>query len=71
MTAEDHAFVTAALDPETYGGSLLGTIYHYAVEQAGVDVADADAWKAEQEQLAARGKFYFACTQVCFAARRR
>ena len=71
VTADGHAFVTNALDPETYGGSLMGTIAQYAVDQAGADAADADAWKAEQKQLAARGAFYFACTQVCFGAQRR
>jgi arsenite methyltransferase len=71
VTAEGHAFVTNALDPETYGGSLMGTIAQYGVEQGGMDGADAQAWKAEQKQLATRGEFYFACTQVCFGARRR
>jgi arsenite methyltransferase len=71
VRADGYAFVTNALDAETYGGSLMGTIAHYAVEQGGMDGADAEAWKAEQKQLAARGEFYFACTQVCFAARRR
>jgi SAM-dependent methyltransferase len=70
VTIDGHAFVTAALDPETYGGSMMGTIHQYAVEQAGIDAADADAWKAEQQQLAASGEFYFACIQVCFTARR-
>jgi ubiquinone/menaquinone biosynthesis C-methylase UbiE len=71
VTAHGHAFVTNALDPETYGGSMMGTIAQYAVQQGGVDAADAEAWKAEQKQLAARGEFYFACTQVCFGARKR
>ncbi len=71
VTTEGHAFVTAALDPETYGGSMMGTIYQYAIEQGSIDATDAQAWKAEQKQLAARGEFYFACTQVCFGARRR
>jgi hypothetical protein len=71
VTADGHAFVTTALDPETYGGSLMGTICQYAVEHGGMDVADAEAWKAEQEQLTARGEFYFACAQVLFRARRR
>jgi hypothetical protein len=71
VTTDGHAFVTTALDPETYGGSMVGTISQYAVEQGGVDAVDAQAWKAEQKQLDARGEFYCACTQVCFAARRR
>jgi arsenite methyltransferase len=71
VTTDGHAFVTTALDPETYGGSMMPTISQYAVEQGAMDAADVEAWKAEQEQLAARGEFYFACTQVCFGARRR
>jgi len=36
-----------------------------------MDAVDAEAWKAEQKQLATRDEFYFACTQICFGARRR
>ena len=36
----------------------------------GMDPAEAEAWKAEQDQLAAKGDFYFACLQICFGARK-
>jgi hypothetical protein len=35
-----------------------------------MDSTEAAAWKAEQDQLAAHGAFYFACTQLCFGARK-
>ena len=31
---------------------------------------EAQAWVTEQQQLGARGEFYFASTQVCFTATR-
>ena len=65
-----HTFATTALDPETYGGALTPLIVQYAVEQGGMDAADAAEWKAEQDRLAARGEFYFACIQLCFGARK-
>lgn len=70
VTMEGHTFATTALDPETYGGGLTDLIVRYAVEQGGMDSADADAWHAEQRQLAADGRFYFACIQLCFCARK-
>jgi arsenite methyltransferase len=71
VNANGHAFVSTVLDPETYGGSLVGMITRYAVEQGGVDTAAVESWQAEQEHLSARGEFYFACVQVCFQARKR
>jgi len=70
MQAEGHAFATTALDPETYGGSLADLIVGYAVAQGGMDADDAAAWKAEQEELEARGEFYFAVVQCIFSARK-
>ena len=32
--------------------------------------AEARAWADEQRELAARGEFYFAVTQLCFTATR-
>jgi arsenite methyltransferase len=71
VSVNGHAFVTNALDPETYGGSLTAMVSRYAADQGGMDVADVEAWVTEQQQLAARGEFYFACVQVCFEARKR
>ena len=69
VTLAGHTFATTALDPETYGGAFTPLIVQYAVEQGGMD-ADDPAWKAEQDQLAARNEFYFACIQLCFGARK-
>jgi arsenite methyltransferase len=62
---EGHAFATAELSPETYGGATLPVIERY-VRQRGS--ADVDAWAAEQRALGERGEFYFACMQFCFGA---
>jgi arsenite methyltransferase len=70
VTMHGHPFATNALDPETYAGTITPLITQYAVEQGGMDSAEAAAWKAEQDQLAADGEFYFACLQVCFSARK-
>jgi arsenite methyltransferase len=68
VTVEGHAFTTIELDPETYGGSLIDVIAQYVAEQAGMDPDEVRAWRAEQEQLAANGEFYFSCVQCCFIA---
>jgi SAM-dependent methyltransferase len=70
VTIEGHAFATGQRDPETYGGALADLLPQYAVTQGGLDADDAEAWKAEQAELAARGEFFFACIQFCFAARK-
>jgi ubiquinone/menaquinone biosynthesis C-methylase UbiE len=70
VTMHGHTFATNALDPETHGGAIVPLVVQYAVEQGGMDSAEAAAWKAEQDQLAAHGKFYFACIQLCFGARK-
>jgi hypothetical protein len=33
-----------------------------------MDSDEVRAWRAEQEQLAANGEFYFSCVQCCFIA---
>jgi arsenite methyltransferase len=65
-----HAFATIHLDPETYGGSLTDLITHYAVDPGEMDVDAVQAWRAEQEDLAASGEFYFSCTQYCFTGQK-
>ena len=70
VTMHGHTFATNELDPETHGGAITPLIVQYAVEQGGVDSTEAAAWKAEQDQLAAHGEFYFAGIQLCFGARK-
>jgi ubiquinone/menaquinone biosynthesis C-methylase UbiE len=68
MTA--HAFATNALDPETYGGSLVPLLPSYVVDQGGVDADEAARWQNEQHQLGAAGRFFFSVTQFCFTGTR-
>lgn len=70
VTMQAHAFATNELDRETYGGGLVDQIPGYCVDKGGVDAADAEAWRAEQIDLGARGQFSFACIQFCFAGRK-
>ena len=70
VTMHGHTFATNELDPETHGGAITPLIVQYAVEQGGMGSAEAAAWKAEQDQLATHGEFYFTCLQVCFGARK-
>lgn len=65
-----HAFVTVALDGETYGGAILPFIADFVPGRGGVTEAEAQAWLAEQRELDERGEFSFAITQFCFTARK-
>jgi arsenite methyltransferase len=60
-----HAFATAELSQETYGGAALPVIERYVRQQGSPDV---DAWADEQRALGERGEFFFACIQFCFSA---
>jgi arsenite methyltransferase len=70
VTVQGHAFATIELDPETYGGSLTDLITQYAVSPGGMAVDDVRSWRAEQQDLAASGEFYFSCTQCCFTGQK-
>jgi arsenite methyltransferase len=61
---DGHAFATAGLSEETYGGAALPVIERYVRQQRSADV---DAWAEEQRALGERGEFYFACMQFCFS----
>jgi len=70
VRAEGHAFLTTALDPETYGGFGLGVVEAYLEGLPEIDPAEATAWATEQRALAASGAYYYAVLQVCFLATR-
>jgi arsenite methyltransferase len=70
VRVEGHAFTTAKLEFDAYGGSLVGVIARYLSGLDDVPQADREGWVAEQGALHDRGEFYFSCVQVCFAARR-
>jgi ubiquinone/menaquinone biosynthesis C-methylase UbiE len=61
-------FATSAFDPETYGVALLPLIATFVTGRDGITEDEAQAWVTEQQQLGARGEFYFASTQFCFTA---
>ncbi|MGH2741317.1 MAG: methyltransferase domain-containing protein [Thermoleophilaceae bacterium] len=62
-----HAFATAELTMESYGGAALPVIERYV---AGEGADEVEAWAGEQRELGERGEFYFACMQFCFSATR-
>ena len=66
-----HAFATAELIPDAYGGSLVPLLEQYVAEQGGMSQEEAKAWADEQRELGDRGEFFFAVTQFCFTATRR
>jgi ubiquinone/menaquinone biosynthesis C-methylase UbiE len=70
VAMEAHAFATAELDPETYGGSLPLVIEPFVSGRAGVSEEEAAEWVAELRDLGERGEFFFACVQFCFRATR-
>lgn len=67
---EGHTFATNEFDPDTYGGFLVPFIAQFVVGRDGISEDEANAWEAEQRELAQRGEFFFACIQFCFTATR-
>jgi SAM-dependent methyltransferase len=65
-----HAFATAELIPDAYGGSLVPLLEQYVAEQGGMSQEEAKAWAGEQRELGDRGEFFFTVTQFCFTATR-
>jgi arsenite methyltransferase len=70
VQATGHAFVTVALDGESYGGAMVPFIADFVAGRRGVTEDEAQAWLAEQRELGERGEFYFAISQFCFTARK-
>ena len=65
---EGHSFATNELIDDTYGGFVVPFLEQYVIDAGTADEADARAWADEQRELAERGEFYFAVTQLCFTA---
>jgi len=70
IRVEGHAFVTTALDPETYGGAALGNVQRYLGGLPELDQAEVQAWADEQRDLGSRGEYFYAVIQACFTATR-
>lgn len=67
---EGHSYATNELIDDTYGGFVVPFLERYVIDAGTADEADARAWADEQRELAERGEFYFAVTQLCFTATR-
>jgi arsenite methyltransferase len=70
VAMQGHVFATAEFTADAYGSALLPLIADYLATVDGFGPAEAEAWAAEQRELAERGEFYFACTQFCFSGTR-
>jgi SAM-dependent methyltransferase len=65
-----YPLATLGFDPDSYGAAVVPLIGDFVVGRAGITEEEARAWVAGQRQLGERGDFYFACTQLCFTARK-
>jgi len=63
---EAHSFATSEFDPDNYGVAAVPIISSFVPGRNGVSDDEAKAWATEQQELGARGDFYFACLQFCF-----
>jgi ubiquinone/menaquinone biosynthesis C-methylase UbiE len=70
VNVEGHAFTTAALDPETYGGAALGMVERYLTGLTDIDQSEVRAWADEQRALDQAGNYYYSVVQVCVTGRR-
>ena len=68
MTA--HPLAALGSDPDSYGAALVPFIGNFVSGRSGVSDTEAAAWVEEQRRLIGSGDFYFACTQLCFTARK-
>jgi arsenite methyltransferase len=65
-----HTFASAEYVSDAYGASLMPVIERYVAGHEAVGPDVAKAWGDDQRDLGARGEFFFACVQFCFAATR-
>jgi ubiquinone/menaquinone biosynthesis C-methylase UbiE len=70
ISVEGHPFVSNDFSPESYLAATLPLIEDYLVGSGVIGEDEARAWAAEQRELGARGEYFVACIQFCFAARR-
>jgi SAM-dependent methyltransferase len=69
VTCTPHPFGSIEFDPEMYVVALLGLLTDFARGRDGADVAEIDAWAAEQRELGERGEFFACLTQFGFTGR--
>ena len=69
VSCEGHTFATIEFTPDAYGAAFIPMIQQYVGGEGTIPEDELSAWRVEQEELAARGEFFFACIQFCFTAR--
>ncbi len=67
---QGYSFATIEFDPEAFGVAMMGLIGDFVRGRGGVTEEEAEAWAAEQADLAERGEFFFEGTQFCFTGRK-
>ena len=70
VAVQGHSFATVDYDGESFAVMMLGMAADFVPGHGGVTGDEAEAWKAEQRDLAERGEFFFEATQFCFTARK-
>lgn len=70
VAGEGHVFVAHGLEEGAYVTAFLPLMKEYVLGSGLVPADEVSAWAAEQHELSARGEFFFACVQFCFAATR-
>ncbi len=60
--------VNASLHPHCYSHGILGGIAGFASARGGIPADEAEAWAAEQFELAARGEYFFSINRYVFGA---
>lgn len=65
VTISDHV-----LKPDGLAIMMIRLMENYAIQTGLVSEDEATAWRAEQEQLAADGRFFFSITQFAVSARK-
>lgn len=70
VSAEGHTFATMEFSQDSYGVLILPAIADYVSGKEGITKEQAQAWATEQRELGEHGKFFFACIQFCFTAKR-
>lgn len=65
-----HLFVDTALRPDGLAKLMMVLTRGYLIEKNLIDASEVDGWVAEQEKMAAEGRFFFALTHFVVSARK-
>ena len=68
IRTEGYAFVNTDAGPDSYSGAVMSLMADFVPGRGGVTTEEAQAWLAEQEDLSAKGGYFFSIVQFCFTA---